>query len=72
MSSHELNDKKVEFDEDCERISTKYEILNVNHNNLVTVGEFTVKTNDSVFLFNHVYSKEYYFKVGFERYIALS
>ena len=40
INPHEINGKKIEFDDDGDRISTKYEIINVNENDLANVGYF--------------------------------
>jgi hypothetical protein len=46
--SHRLYDSKVvEFDEDGDRISAKYEIINVQNNNFYTIGQFTTNKSNS-------------------------
>ena len=40
MNSHGFDDKIIEFDDDGDRISTQFRIINVIDNELVEVGEY--------------------------------
>ncbi|CAF0713911.1 unnamed protein product [Brachionus calyciflorus] len=42
FNMHEFDDKKIEFDDDGDRISTYYNIINLNNNKKKKVGEFTL------------------------------
>ncbi len=42
MNSHEFDGKLIEFDDDGDRISAKFRIINVMEDELATVGEYVV------------------------------
>ena len=42
MNSFEFNQKKIEFDEERERISSIYKVINIRGNDLSSIGEFKV------------------------------
>jgi hypothetical protein len=42
FNTHDFFDKTLEFDEDGDRISTKYKIINIKYNDLFIVGDYVV------------------------------
>jgi hypothetical protein len=47
MNSHGFDEKLIEFDDDGDRISTKFRIMNVIDNELVEVGEYETNSKAS-------------------------
>ena len=42
MNSFEFNQKRIEFDEERERVSSIYNIINIRGNSLFSIGEIKV------------------------------